>query len=83
MFLAEREGGIIYYTKVEVKLLWQISYPPANGASLGSYLGPIFSICMQSDVTLLLFCLMTFRKKTQLYTTVNYDLMSTGLLIIF
>ena len=24
--------------KVEVKFVWQISYPPANGASLGSYL---------------------------------------------
>ena len=23
---------------IEVKLVWQISYPPANGASLGSYL---------------------------------------------
>ena len=27
----------LYYYKVEVKFAWQISYPPANGASLGSY----------------------------------------------
>ena len=29
--------GLNHNEEVEVKFVWQISYPPANGASLGSY----------------------------------------------